>query len=153
MRRKDREIEDKSIINSILDKAQIIRIALCYENMPYVVPMSFGYEDDTIFLHCAKEGKKLDIIRKNNNICFEVEGDIELKDSDVPCNWGVKYQSVIGYGKAFFAEDIENKRLALNVIMKKYSGSSNHSFPDTVVENTQIIKINIDRIKGKSCGY
>ena len=70
MRRKDKEITDTAIIEEILSKATVCRLGLCEENQPYVVPLCFGYEDNALYFHCANHGKKLVILRKNNNVCF-----------------------------------------------------------------------------------
>jgi uncharacterized protein len=73
VRRKDREITDSLQIIDILQKADVCRIAMCHNNVPYVVTMNFGLGRDgfsPLYFHCASEGKKIDILRKNNLVCF-----------------------------------------------------------------------------------
>lgn len=69
MRRSDKEIKDKQITEWILKEATICRIALCNYDKPYIVPMNFGFKDNYLYIHSAREGQKIDMIMKNNNVC------------------------------------------------------------------------------------
>jgi len=109
MRRKEKEITDIKSIEEIISKARIFRLAMTLEDNPYVVPLCFGYRARTIYFHSAGQGKKIDILRKNNKVCFEFEVDCELRESDKACNWSMKFRSVIGFGKVSFIEDMEEK--------------------------------------------
>ena len=68
MRRKDKEITDIESIEKIIHKAKVCRLALSLDDTPYVVPVCFGYSAETIYFHSAKEGKKIDIIKKNKQL-------------------------------------------------------------------------------------
>ena len=147
MRRKEREIKDIAAIEGILRRATVCRLGLCEDNRPYVVPLCFGYKENALYIHCGPEGKKLEIIRKNNNVCFEV--DVK---TDKPCKWGLHYKSVIGFGKAVLVEDIESKRRALDVIMRQFSADT-FEYPEETVRKTTIIKVEIESMTGKQSGY
>ncbi len=151
MRRSDKEITERTLVEAVIYRSQVCRIALCDGNMPYIVPMCFGYMRNALYLHSAKEGKKIDIIKRNNNVCFEFDIDLEAVKSENPCSWAMKYQSVIGYGKATFVDDPESKRAALDIIMKQYTDAWS-SFPDQKLENIAIIKIDITELSGKKSG-
>jgi len=151
MRRKDKQIRDIAAIEEILSSAAVCRLGLCEENQPYVVPLCFGYEDNTLYFHCSLEGKKLDILRKNNKVCFEVDIDHEFVKADKACDWGMKYKSVIGFGKAEFIEDIESKRKALDIVMQQYSGGT-FEYPEEAIKNTIVIKVEIESMTGKASG-
>lgn len=155
MRRKDKEIKDMGTIESILKEAQVCRIALCDNDNPYIVPMNFGFKDNCIYIHSARKGRKIDIINKNKNICFEVDIKEKIVKSENACNWGMKYYSVIGSGKAQFIENIEEKRDALDIIMQKYSETDSKLFEysPSSLEKTALIKIEINEITGKKSGY
>ena len=75
MRRKDREITDFDEIVAIMRKCDVCRLALNDGDFPYIVPLNFGLEvrGDRVFLyfHAAKEGKKLDLIARDNRATFE----------------------------------------------------------------------------------
>ena len=152
MRREDKEIKDKNIIESIIKRAIVCRIALSENNIPYIVPVIFGYKDNCLYFHSATEGRKIDIIKQNNNVCFEFDIDQELVKSKNSCSCSMKYYSVIGFGKAFFIDDIEEKRMALNIIMKHYSINT-FEYSKNVIDNTAIIKVEIDSMTGKISGY
>jgi len=153
MRRNDKEIRDAELIQSVLDEAPVCRLGLCSDNIPYVVPMNFAYRDNVIYLHAATEGKKLDLIKANPLVCFEVEHRTELVSSDVPCNWGMRYYSIIGWGNASLTEDPAGKAEALNVIMEKYAGQGDCSFPGDALEKIVVIRISITEMTGKKSGY
>ena len=155
MRRNDKEIKDKKCMEQILKKATVCRIALCDKNKPYIVPMNFGFNDKFIYLHSAHEGRKIDLIRKNNNICFETDIVTEVISSDNACSWGMKYYSVIGSGKAHFIEDSNEKVNALDTIMQKYSHNSHKSFEYSkeALDKTAVIKVEVESLTGKKSGY
>jgi nitroimidazol reductase NimA-like FMN-containing flavoprotein (pyridoxamine 5'-phosphate oxidase superfamily) len=153
MRRSDKEIKDKNRIKWILDKASVCRIALCDYDKPYIVPMNFGFKDNCLYLHSALEGQKIDILNKNNRVCFEVDIKNEIVTSENACNWGMKYYSVIGFGKANFIEDIDEKRKILNIIMQKYSDAKSFKYSKTALNKTAVIKVKITEITGKKSGY
>ncbi|MHC4725814.1 MAG: pyridoxamine 5'-phosphate oxidase family protein [Planctomycetota bacterium] len=152
MRRKDQEINDIAAIEDIIRKAQVCRLALSENGQPYIIPLCFGYKNITLYFHTALEGKKLDILRKNNNVCFEIDTDRELVKGKKACNCSMKYRSVIGFGKAELIEDIELKRKALNIIMQNYYEGF-FKYPDVSIQNTVIIKVEIESMTGKKLGY
>jgi len=121
MRRKDKEIKDIMEIESIIEKSNVCRIALSENHSPYIIPVCFGYKDNCLYFHSANAGKKIDIIKKNNNICFEFDDYRGLLISENPCDWDIKYLSVIGYGKASFIHDFDEKIKALSIIIEHYS--------------------------------
>ena len=151
MRRKDKEIIDIKEIEEIIMNAKVCHLGLSIDNIPYVVPLSFGYENKTIYLHSAKQGKKIDILKQNNKVCFEFNIDNEIKESDKGCKWGVNFRSVIGFGKAYFIENIEEKQKALNTIIKNYTDKI-FELPEKNVSNTLLVKITIEQITGKQSG-
>ena len=128
----DKEIKDKKAIESIIQRAIVCRVAFSENDVPYVVPVNFGYEDDCLYFHSAPEGKKIEMIKQNNNVCFELDIDHEVVKSESPCNWGMKYRSVIGFGRAFFVDDLEEKRRSLGIIVEHYSGNSSE-YPEDMI--------------------
>ncbi|MCK5551562.1 MAG: pyridoxamine 5'-phosphate oxidase family protein [Deltaproteobacteria bacterium] len=153
MRSKDKEIKDKELMESILKRAITCRMGLSENNVPYIVPLNFGYKNNFLYFHSAKEGRKIDMIRKNNNICFEIDIDTKLLNAEKPCKWSMQYYSVIGFGKAFLVEDLEEKRAALDIIMEHYAGKSSCEYPEESVNKVTIIKVQIESMTGKKSGY
>lgn len=152
MRRKEKEITERSQIEAIIQKSTVCRLGMSENNIPYIVPLCFGYKDNMIYIHTYLKGKKIDILLKNQNVCFEFDINTEITEGEKPCKWGMKYRSVIGFGKAFFINYPEQKRKALNIIMNQYSQGT-FQFPDDIVEKTSVIKIEITSMTGKQSGY
>jgi len=155
MRRTEKEIKDKDIIEWILKEAQVCRIALCDNNKPYIVPMNFVFKDNYLYLHSANEGKKIAILNRNRNICFEVDIKNELITSENVCNYGMKYYSVIGSGKAKIIEDNNKKKKILDNIIQKYTENYHKSFkyPENTLKKTAVIKVELTELTGKKSGY
>jgi nitroimidazol reductase NimA-like FMN-containing flavoprotein (pyridoxamine 5'-phosphate oxidase superfamily) len=149
MRRKDKEITDMAEIREIMEKARFCRIAMCNDNKPYVINVNFGIEDDIIYVHSAPEGKKIDILKENSNVCIEMDIDSEIVVTKRPCASTTKFRSVIAFGKASFIKDIENKKDALNIILKHYSDDGPFEFRERQLNRMLIIKIELDEITGK----
>ena len=152
MRRNEKEITEKSAIEAIIRQSLVCRLGLSNGDQPYVIPLCFGYEDGSLYFHAALEGRKIDMLRNNNRVCFEFETKTEIVEGKEACNWGMKYKSVIGFGKAAFLNDMEEKRHALDVMMRQYSGRS-FRFPDNSVQQTAIIRVAIETMSGKQSGY
>ncbi len=152
MRREDKEIKDKDEIESIIQRATVCRVAFSENHVPYIVPVNFGYKDYCLYFHSAPEGKKIDAIRQNGNVCFEMDIDQEVVRAETPCDWGMKYRSVIGFGKAFLVRDVEEKRKALNTIAEHYSGKPS-VYPESAISNVAIIKVEIESMTGRKSGY
>ncbi len=153
MRRKEKEITDIKEIEAIIQKAEVCRLGLAVGNTPYVIPVNYGYEDNCLYIHCAKKGRKLDMIKQNNTVCFEMDIDAEIKERDrSACNWGTTFRSVIGYGEALFVEESEQKKKALDIIMRHYSGKTSFEYGKDAIGNVVIIKIIITHLSGKKSG-
>lgn len=121
MRRKDREITDLATIESIIAESKFCRMALCDKGKPYIVPMCYGYKDRTVYVHSAREGHKLEVMKKNSAVCIEFETVPEVVKNDIACKWKLRYKSVIAQGKAVALDGIEEKRRALAIIMGNYA--------------------------------
>ncbi len=149
MRRKDKEVKDKDIIKSALNRAIVCRLGLTENDMPYIVPMNFGYKDSCLYFHSAPIGKKIEIIKKNNKVCFEIDLDHEVVITDSACNATMKYLSIIGFGIAELINDFEEKQKALNIIMDHYSTKKIHEFSKKMINRIIIIRIKIESMTGK----
>ncbi|MDX9959286.1 MAG: pyridoxamine 5'-phosphate oxidase family protein [Spirochaetia bacterium] len=127
MRRKDRELTDKSDLLAILDEADVCRLAMQTGQAPYIVTLNFGYswEDQLVlYFHSATEGRKLELLQKNGEVGFELDAGHELVKAETACSWGMKYRSIIGTGRISFIEDEQEKGRALGAIMRKYGHPS-----------------------------
>jgi len=145
MRRSDREVKDRKGIEEIIQKCKTCHVAMYDGAFPYIVPLSFGYrflDEDTLelYFHSAHSGKKIEILRRNNKVCFEVSDEGENINTENPCNMGYYYSSVIGFGEAEFITDVAAKCDNLSAIVSHQAGI-NADFTDEQVENVCVYKI------------
>ena len=153
MRRKDYKIEDPSEIMHILQKADVCRIAMCDNNVPYIVTMNFGFGKNgarSLYFHSACEGKKINILKKNNLVCFQADIEHEFFLHSTFCGCSMKYQSVVGMGRISFVTDVAEKIEALQAIMTHYTKKARHVFKEELVKRTLIMRLDIEEISGKA---
>lgn len=153
MRRRDKEITDNQEIAAILKKALFCRIALFDGEYPYIVPVNFVVSGKYLYFHSGTTGKKIDLLKKNNAVCFEIDTDTEIAGNNVPCSWSMRYLSVIGYGRASFLKNADEKIRALNYLMEKYAGDGAYSYQPEVLDKVVIVRIIIEKITGKKSGF
>ena len=152
MRRKEREITDIEEIEQVIKKAKVCRLGLVDNDEPYIVPVCFGYERNSLYFHSAPEGRKVALIKKNNKICFEIDTDVEIVNAEKPCGWTTKYRSVVGTGRAYILEKDEEKAHGLSLIMKQYSeDEANLDFEK--LNLVLMVRIDIESVTGKKSGY
>lgn len=153
MRRKDREVTDIREIEQIIRGSKVCHVAMADDGKPYLVPMNFGYELKngilTLYFHCAKEGRKLDILKKNNNVCFEmcIEGE-PVYAKETPCKSGYYYQSVIGNGKMELVSDVQEKCKGLSLLMKQVADVE-VVFQEAQADTVFVLKITSEDFTGK----
>ncbi len=152
MTKRELQITDLNEIKSILDKATVLRLGLAVDNEPYVVPMNYGYrmEDDklTIYLHSAMRGKKIDMIRANPRVFFELDCDLKPFEGTKPCTYGLSYSSIMGRGTAVLVEDVEEKMDAMTILMKTQTGKD-FSFNEKLVGMVAVIRIDVAEYTAK----
>ena len=152
MTKRERQITDSNQIKALLDTAQVLHLGLAVDNMPYVVPMNYGYVMNdgklTLYLHGATRGKKLDMIRANPNVFFEMDCDRVPFDGVMPCQYGLAYSSVMGQGTATIVEDVEEKKQAMTVLMKTQTGKD-FTFEDRLVSMVAVIRIDVSEYTAK----
>ena len=127
MRRADRELTDIADIKRIVAEAKVLHLGLVDDGRPYVVPLHYGFDltDDalTFYMHGAREGRKLDVIRANPTAFVELDCDVEqVSGGDVPCRYGSLYASVMGEGEACVLEDADEKVRGIELLMQNQTG-------------------------------
>lgn len=127
MRRTEREITDLNKIKEIIENNQCCRL---------------GFID-----HGAKVGKKIDLIKQNNHVGFEIDNN-QLVEGKTSCQYSMKYQSIIGNGSIKLIEDNEEKKLGLQLIMKNVA-HQNVTFNDQMVSSVAVMKLTVDTLSCK----
>ncbi|MEZ7196899.1 pyridoxamine 5'-phosphate oxidase family protein [Pseudodesulfovibrio karagichevae] len=116
--------EDKAVVADILDKAEVVWLALNDDEGPHCVPVNFAVQGDTLFVHSGKRGRKAACLDSGAAMAFSAAVDIELKTSDDnACELGYRFRSVMGNGTPRPLDGDEKLR-ALDLITLKYAGRS-----------------------------
>ncbi len=152
MRRQDKEISDESIIQAIIEESRVCRLGMVDGNKPYIVPLCFGYSDNVLYFHGSLKGKKIDLLHENPNVCFEFDLLTETIESDIACDWSMKYRSIVGFGKATFIKDLDEKHKAISTIIGRYSDRP-LQLPEGRLKGTVVIKVEIESLTGKQSGF
>jgi nitroimidazol reductase NimA-like FMN-containing flavoprotein (pyridoxamine 5'-phosphate oxidase superfamily) len=149
VRRKEKEIQDRDLLEQVIARAQVCRLGLCRDGQPYVVPVSFGYDGEFIYFHTARQGMKLDYIAANNRVCFELEHDIRVVPApENACDWSMSFYSVIGFGTVHEITEGGQRARALNRIMAHYSGRE-WELDAATLARTRVWRIAIEQVTGK----
>jgi nitroimidazol reductase NimA-like FMN-containing flavoprotein (pyridoxamine 5'-phosphate oxidase superfamily) len=152
MRRMERQVKEIEDIESIISRSDVCRIAFADNNTPYIVTLNFGYsggDNPCLYFHCAPEGRKIEMIKKNNRVCFEMDTDHEIYSGEKGCDWGMKFSSVIGYGNISIVEDRKLKIEGLDCLMAHYSDQKGLSYNEKVLGKTLVLKLDIHEMTGK----
>ena len=152
MTKRELQITDPVQIRAILDSAKVLHLGLAVNNEPYVVPMNYGYTMEegklTLYLHSAVKGRKLDMLRENPNVFFELECDRVPFAGEKPCQYGLSYSSVMGRGKAVIVADAEEKMAAMTQLMKTQTGKD-FTFNEQLVSIVAVIRIDVSEYTAK----
>ncbi len=152
MTRRERQVTDEDHIRHILQSAKILHLGMVDGAEPYVVPMNYGYllEDGklTLYLHGARRGRKLDILRINPNVFFEMECDVQPFTNEVACKYGMAYSSLMGRGKAVIVDDVAEKQHSLTVLMQTQVGKE-FMFTEKLADVVGVIRIDVESFTAK----
>ena len=155
MRRAERQVADEAGIRAILDRCQVCRLALWDEEGPYIVPLSYGYrwEDGglKLYFHCAREGRKLDALRRNPRAAFEMDADYAVVGAESACGYTCTYQSVTGTGTLRVVENPQEACDALTCLMRRQTGND-FSFIPAMLGGVCVLCLDVERVCGKRNG-
>ena len=150
--KRERQVTDAAQILHILDTGKVLHLGMSVNDEPYVVPMNYGYAMEegklTLYLHSAVRGKKLDMIRANPKVFFEIDCDLVPFESELPCQYGLSYSSVMGKGIAHIVDDVEEKKKAMSILMKTQT-NKDFTFEDRLVSVVAVIRIDVENYTAK----
>ncbi len=153
MRRKDREITDSKKIESIVKASYAVRLGFIDEGEVYIVPLNFGYSNRNgqyvFYFHSAKEGRKIDLMRTNPKVGFELDTGYKLSSSDIACECTSSYQSVIGTGTVSIIEERKEKEFALNRVMHHSTGKEDWTFNEKMFHSVCVFKLEVEKLSCK----
>ena len=152
MTKREFTITDEAQIQGILDSAKVLRLGIAVDNVPYIYPMNYGYtlEDGklTLFLHSAVKGDKLDLLRQNPEVCFELDCDYRPFEGALPCQYGLGYSAVSGRGRVTIVEDVQEKMEAMSILMKTQTGKD-FQFNERLVSIVSVIRLDVTEFSAK----
>jgi nitroimidazol reductase NimA-like FMN-containing flavoprotein (pyridoxamine 5'-phosphate oxidase superfamily) len=185
MRRRDRCIGETEAVIAILRRERVCRIALAVHDEPYLVTMSYGLSETpsglsegpderdearpdsgpriALYLHSAAEGRKLRMAAANPRVCFSVEGEQYVEEHPDACDWTVRYESVVGYGRLSVVADEAERIRGLQLIMRQHGwqpqrddtlsqqdGARNPDFSREALAQVVVLRLDVDELSGKS---
>lgn len=152
MTKREREVTDQAEILKMLDTCKVVHLGLVDDGMPYIVPMNYGYEmidgKLVLYIHGARTGYKMDVIRKNPVCCFEMECNVAPFEGKIACQYGTVYESVMGRGVVEILEDPEEKIHAMTVLMKTQTGKD-FTFNEKLVSIVSVMRIPVSEYTAK----
>lgn len=147
MRRKDREVKDYNQMLEILKSCDCCRIGFKEKQGTYIVPLNFGYEVNEqgliLYFHGAGQGKKIELVREQHIVGFELDTGHELIAAQAPCSYTFLYQSIIGKGNISLVENIKEKEKGLKAIMRHYSNNEEWQFNEQMLHAVSIIRLTV----------
>ncbi|QLH75178.1 MAG: pyridoxamine 5'-phosphate oxidase family protein [Methanomassiliicoccales archaeon] len=147
MRRKDREVTDRAVIDDVISSARVCRIGLVDGEEAYIVPMNFGYGEGCLWFHSALEGRKVELIKRNGKATFEIDIDHGLVMDKVADKCTNHYVCVMGKGPITIVEG-EEKMKGIRYLMAHYT-SDNYKMTDRCAPKAHIFKLIIESMTCK----
>ena len=156
MRRKDRAVLEPETIQESISKIKVCRLGLMDQDAPYIVPLNFGYsfssQLDALYFHSAHNGRKMNLLKTNPKVCFEMDDEHQLITGNLACDYTYDFVSIIGTGKITFIEDRSEKKNALEILMKHQSGKSGFSYSDAALDQVSVYRLDVDEYQVKRHG-
>lgn len=153
MRRKDREVTDEARIDEIISRCNCCRIGFNDSGEVYIVPLNYGYVKQdgrrTFYFHSAKDGRKIDLVKEDYEVGFEMDCGYELHPGESPCDCYAEFSSIIGNGNVSIVADPDEKILGLQSLMKHTAGKENCEFRPEMLDAVCVFRLDVDRLTCK----
>ena len=143
---------NKAAIEAIIRQASVCRLAMLDGDTPTIVPLCFGYRDGVLYFHGSPKSRKYLLMQTHPKVCFEFDILAEALPAPEPCNWDMRYRSVVGFGEAVMIEALDEKRRALETIAAQYAKEP-QPFADKKVRATAVFKVVIASMTGRQSGF
>ncbi|MGE4293023.1 MAG: pyridoxamine 5'-phosphate oxidase family protein [Desulfovibrio sp.] len=138
---------DENVINDILDRADVLHLALCDADGPFCVPVNFARSGRTLFVHSGLKGRKAAALQ-NGRVGFSAVVDMEAKTSDQACNWGFRFKSVRGVAVSTVLQDDSERAEALDAVVRRYAGKS-LPMNEEMLKATAIFALEMDEVAAR----
>ncbi len=148
MRRHEKEITAKGELEQVLWQGRVCHLAIPDDPLPYLIPLNYGYQDGALYFHSAPQGRKIELLKKQQQACFSVTIDYGIIEAERACSWGARFTCIMGSGRIEFIEDPQQKLAALHILMAQYSDQT-FSFEQVQVDAALVFKLVIETMSGK----
>lgn len=148
MRKAAREITDRAELEGVLAKAEVLFLALHDEPAPYVVPLNFAYAEGALWFHGAREGAKLDLIRRDPRVGFSAVADARIVPGAAACDFTASGASVVGRGTARIVTEPEERRRGLDALMRRH-GMERAAYRAESLARTCVVRLDVEELRGK----
>jgi nitroimidazol reductase NimA-like FMN-containing flavoprotein (pyridoxamine 5'-phosphate oxidase superfamily) len=155
MRRAEREITDPALLDKIFEEARILFLGLRDEPAPCVLPVCFGYDKGSVYVHSATAGTKIDLIAAYPIVGFSASTELVVKPGAAACDYSAQVRSVIGTGRARIVTEEAERARGLDAIMRHYAtgpAAETPFYKPGPLARTCVIAIRIDTLRGKRIG-
>lgn len=154
MRRREKEITNREIIDAILRNSRICTIAIKDTDYPHIVPMNYGYSDNCLWFHSAPEGRKIELLKRDGRVSFMIEDSHRIVPAATACGWTTEYRSMMGTGHIEIINDDTGKKEGLDIIMAHHGAEGKMVYRENQIGRMVILKLIIDTVTCKeSEGY
>jgi nitroimidazol reductase NimA-like FMN-containing flavoprotein (pyridoxamine 5'-phosphate oxidase superfamily) len=150
MRRKDKAIADPEAVREVLRQARFLELAMVDDGEPYLVTVCFGFDGEALFFHSAPAGRKVEVLARAPRVCFQAVAQAEVLTGEKPCDWSVRYRSVVGYGRVARLTAEEERRRALDRILAQYGAAGPQAYAEAPLKGTAVFRIDIESMTGKT---
>ena len=146
-------IENRKEIDDIIKACKTCFLAMSDNGQPYVLPLNFALDGNSVILHSAPEGRMWKTINANPNVCINwtLGEDLAWQDEQVGCSYRVKSKSVLVEGEVEIIEDFDEKYRCMKLLMEQYS-NRDFEFGAPSIKNVGVIKVHIKTITAKEFG-
>ena len=155
MRRSDRQ-QDRAFALALMDRCTHGVMAIhTGEDMPYCLPLTFVRVGDDLYFHCARQGRKVELLRRNPRVCVTFVGEDRPFFSDSPASYSTYFQSAIVTGTATEVTDDREKTAALLALCQKVTPDhvGGGKFEEAIGRSlsvTAVWKIRMEQVTGKA---
>ncbi|WP_159721815.1 pyridoxamine 5'-phosphate oxidase family protein [Enterococcus sp. CSURQ0835] len=148
MRRKERAVTDRAVIQTLLTECEVMRVAFQDEPFPYIVPVNFAFEWQgdqlCLYFHGAPVGKKITLLQRDPHVAVEMDQRHQLiSGGNVGCHYSYAYRSLLGFGTAELVETTAQKRHGLHLLLAQLTQRDQFELPEKMLAKTAVIKINL----------
>jgi uncharacterized protein len=151
MRRKAREVTDFAEISGVLQREKLMHLAMSQNDVPFLVPVYFGWDGAALYFHSATAGSKINILQANPEVCFEVSTVAGFIEADEACDFEARHSTVIGFGRVTFLQDEAEKTRALDLIVARFTPKP-FAYPKDNLAKTFVLRIDVHAMKCKQHG-